>query len=99
MNSDAGITNVPPFPSEYRASGLLLRVMFLPSQMVSVVIGIRFGESPTMMRSMGGGGHHRSARPPPLACGGSVAARRNTRVLLVATCIISIPLADGASFE
>src|SRR5271155_323752 len=31
MNGNGGFTNVPPFPSEYRASGLLLHVTSLPS--------------------------------------------------------------------
>ncbi|MGC2173187.1 MAG: 4-alpha-glucanotransferase, partial [Candidatus Sulfotelmatobacter sp.] len=31
MSEDGGITNVPPFPLEYRASGLLLHVTSLPS--------------------------------------------------------------------
>jgi hypothetical protein len=32
MSSDGGITNVPPFPSEYRTSGLLPNVTSLPWQ-------------------------------------------------------------------
>ena len=31
MSDNGGLTNVPPFPSEYRASGLLLHVTSLPS--------------------------------------------------------------------
>jgi len=31
MSGNGGLTNIPPFPSEYRASGLLLHVTSLPS--------------------------------------------------------------------
>jgi len=31
MSSDGGLRNIPPFPPEYRASGLLLHVTSLPS--------------------------------------------------------------------
>lgn len=31
MSSDGGLANIPPFPTEYRASGLLLHVTSLPS--------------------------------------------------------------------
>jgi 4-alpha-glucanotransferase len=31
MNNNGGVMNVPPFPPEYRASGLLLHVTSLPS--------------------------------------------------------------------
>ena len=31
MNGNGGLTNIPPFPSEYRASGLLMHVTSLPS--------------------------------------------------------------------
>ena len=31
MSGNGGLTNVPPFPPEYRASGLLLHVTSLPS--------------------------------------------------------------------
>ena len=32
MNGNGGLTNIPPFPSEYRASGLLMHVTSLPSR-------------------------------------------------------------------
>jgi 4-alpha-glucanotransferase len=31
MNGNGGLTNIPPFPSEYGASGLLMHVTSLPS--------------------------------------------------------------------
>jgi len=40
MTNNAGIMNVPPFPPEYRASGLLLHVTALPSLAGAAVDGL-----------------------------------------------------------
>ena len=64
MRDTVPMTNVPLFPPEYRASGLLLHVTSLPSPMASAIWDRppSHGLTVSTMRARDGGRRYRSAR-------------------------------------